>query len=116
MEKLKKKILIVVDYQYDFFHPEGSLYVPGGEKLQEKIEKIIPNFDGVIFTKDCHPANHCSFKEQGGLWPAHCVMDTVGCGIPASMFKLCKNYTVEAKGVGQMKKSMEHFLGLGIYN
>ena len=94
-----KKILIVVDYQYDFYHPEGALYVPGGEKLQEKIEKIIPDFDGVIFTQDYHPVNHCSFKENGGIWPAHCVMDSVGCGIPLSMLQLAKNHYIEPKGL-----------------
>ena len=63
-----QKILIIVDYQYDFFSPDGTLYVNGGEKLQEKIANIIPNFDYVIFTKDSHGLKHCSFKENGGIW------------------------------------------------
>ena len=47
-----KKILVVVDYQYDFYNPNGALYVNGGEKLYDKIMNIIPNFDEVIFTQD----------------------------------------------------------------
>ena len=29
-------------------------------------------------TRDWHPRNHCSFKENGGPWPAHCVQGTLG--------------------------------------
>lgn len=34
-----KKILVVVDYQYDFFNPDGALYVNGGEKLKGFIKE-----------------------------------------------------------------------------
>lgn len=93
-----KKILVVVDYQYDFANPNGALYVNGGEKLQDKILKIIPNFDGVIFTQDWHPLDHCSFKENGGIWPVHCVANTIGAGIPVEMFKVAKDYVLFLKG------------------
>lgn len=96
---MKKKILIVVDYQYDFFNPDGALYVNGGEKLFNKILKIIPDFDGVIFTQDWHPINHCSFKENGGQWPIHCVEDSIGAGTPIELFSASKKYAVEKKGV-----------------
>jgi len=86
-----KKILVVVDYQYDFFSPDGALYVNGGEKLQEKIANIIPNFDNVIFTQDRHPFNHCSFVENGGQWPMHCVENTIGAGIPVELLKVVAN-------------------------
>lgn len=29
-----------------------------------------------------HPSNHCSFKEQGGLWLPHCVHHTAGASLP----------------------------------
>lgn len=93
-----KKILVVVDYQYDFKNPNGSLYVTGGEKLQDKILKIIPNFDGVVFTQDWHPLEHCSFKENGGIWPVHCVANTIGAGIPLELLKAAKNYIIYDKG------------------
>lgn len=35
--------------------------------------------DYVMVTKDYHPSNHCSFKENGGQWPTHCVVGTAGC-------------------------------------
>ncbi|MGC8942225.1 MAG: isochorismatase family protein, partial [Sulfurihydrogenibium sp.] len=32
----------------------------------------------VFFTRDWHPENHISFKDYGGIWPAHCVQNTKG--------------------------------------
>jgi len=32
----------------------------------------------VIATRDWHPPDHCSFRDQGGLWPPHCVQGTPG--------------------------------------
>lgn len=94
-----RKILVVVDYQYDFFSPDGALYVNGGEKLQEKIANIIPNFDHVIFTLDCHPINHCSFKENGGQWPIHCVSYTIGAGLPVEFLEKTKSSSFQPKGM-----------------
>jgi len=34
----------------------------------------------ICFTRDWHPADHCSFKAQGGPWPPHCIADTQGAG------------------------------------
>lgn len=93
-----KKILVVVDYQYDFKDPKGALYVIGGEKLQDNILKIIPDFDGVVFTQDSHPIDHCSFKQNGGIWPTHCVQNTIGAGIPVEMLKVAKDYVLVLKG------------------
>lgn len=77
----RAKVLVVVDVQKDFFDPNGSLYVPGGEKITAKIAKAAKSYDGVIFTLDWHPGNHCSFKDNGGIWPAHCVQYTEGAGL-----------------------------------
>lgn len=93
-----KKVLIVVDYQYDFANPNGALYVTGGEHLFDRIMKIIPNFDGVIFTQDWHPIEHCSFILNGGTWPVHCVSNSIGAGIPVEMFTAAKDYGIYVKG------------------
>lgn len=91
-------ILVVVDYQYDFVSPNGALYVNGAEKLQDKIAKIIPDFDHVILTQDWHPFNHCSFKKNGGIWPVHCVSGTIGAGSPIEFMNLAKSFTTSVKG------------------
>ena len=34
----------------------------------------------IFFTRDWHPPNHVSFRDQGGIWPPHCVQGTIGAG------------------------------------
>lgn len=92
------KLLIVVDVQYDFCNPNGALYVNGGENIKNNILKIITDFDYVIFTKDSHPINHCSFISNGGSWPIHCVTNSIGEGIPVELLMSAKNYSIECKG------------------
>jgi nicotinamidase-related amidase len=104
-----KRILVVVDYQYDFYSPEGALYVKGGENLQTNIAGIIPNFEQVIFTQDWHPASHCSFDSNGGQWPVHCVENTPGAEIPVELLALCKSYTLLKKGCNQNKEEYGAF-------
>ena len=39
------------------------------------------NYSWIIVTQDAHPKNHCSFVEQGGVFPPHCVEGTEGMDI-----------------------------------
>ena len=68
--------LMVVDVQNDFL-PGGSLEVPGGDKIVPIINRYIELFQSkglpIFATRDWHPQDHSSFKEQGGPWPVHCV-------------------------------------------
>jgi nicotinamidase/pyrazinamidase len=88
--------LIIVDVQYDFL-PGGALAVPEGDQIIPVINRLIPEFDYVVATKDWHPPDHGSFaanhkgKKVGDmidlngleqiLWPVHCVQDTHGAEI-----------------------------------
>lgn len=73
--------LIVVDVQNDFL-PGGSLAVPRGDEVIEPLNQYIEVFRQrgltVVATRDWHTPDHCSFSEQGGIWPVHCVADTSG--------------------------------------
>lgn len=69
--------LIIVDVQNDFC-PGGALAVPEGDKVIPTINSLIGRFDKVFTTQDWHPADHVSFKSQGGTWPPHCVAGTPG--------------------------------------
>ena len=116
-----KKILVVVDVQYDFCNPNGALFVKGGDLVVDKIKDVIPNFDYVIFTKDCHGLNHCSFKENGGLWPIHCVWNSIGEGIPVELLKAAKDYGIVNKGsnddeeeYGAFSDDMEFFFNIEV--
>ena len=74
--------LIVVDMQHDFGHPDGSLYVRGAEDIVEPIIAAIEATKAagglVVYTQDWHPEQTPHFAEHGGLWPAHCVIDSHG--------------------------------------
>lgn len=77
------KMLLIVDAQYDFI--DGSLPVPGAQPAMDALARYIRQTNGQYtvraFTADCHPADHISFSENGGEWPAHCVADTRGAEI-----------------------------------
>lgn len=70
--------LIVVDVQRDFC-PGGALAVPHGDDVVPVINRLLGLTDWLtVATRDWHPADHCSFKAQGGIWPPHCVAGTAG--------------------------------------
>ncbi len=78
-----RKILVVVDVQRDFI--DGSLAVPGAERIIPEINKVKERFDKVYFTLDWHPKDHCSFKANGGQWPEHCVHYTSGASLAGEL-------------------------------
>lgn len=81
-------VLIIVDVQNDFL-PGGRLAVPNGEAVIPVLNRYLDKFSKqglpIFATRDWHPANHCSFKQQGGLWPEHCVAQTFGAEFPAAL-------------------------------
>ena len=76
----RRDALIVVDMQKDFI--TGSLAVKGAQKIIEPVNRYIELFSSagcpLFFTRDWHPENHISFRENGGIWPKHCVQNTEG--------------------------------------
>lgn len=77
----KGDALVLVDVQNDFMQ-NGSLAVKDADAILPPLnayvalaaEAGIP----IFATRDFHPANHCSFRERRGPWPAHCVAGTPG--------------------------------------
>ena len=111
------KIVALIDCQNDFI--DGSLAV-GYDKWSNAYNyiasKLLTEASEVIFTKDSHPVNHCSFKEQGGPWPSHCVEGTKGCDfywklnefirmgdVPTSILKKGQDYSKEEYGINVLK-------------
>ena len=100
---MKNSALVVVDMLYDFI--DGSLaclnadnavantlkYIDSQTKGQGGEEHEILDTFPILFVRDHHPADHSSFKEQGGIWPVHCVAGTHGGEIHEDL----KAYTVE---------------------
>ena len=73
--------LLIVDVQPDFC-PGGALPIAHGDEVVPVLNRYIADFVRrglpVFATRDWHPPNHCSFREQGGPWPRHCVPGTEG--------------------------------------
>jgi len=74
-------LLLLTDLQVDFC-PGGALGVPGGDEIIKTVNDYVRFFHSqrvpIIATRDWHPPNHCSFIEQGGPWPVHCVQTSRG--------------------------------------
>ena len=70
---------MIIDFQNDFT-AGGALAVPDGDAIGGRVNELIDSgdFDFVVATRDWHPANHGSFREQGGPGPPHCVQNTPG--------------------------------------
>ncbi|AUF83240.1 isochorismatase [Mesoplasma syrphidae] len=73
-----KHALLIVDYQYDFVSPDGSLYVPEAETKLQHITNLIHKFKQeknlIIASQDWHPADHYSFAQ----WGNHCEQNKKG--------------------------------------
>jgi nicotinamidase/pyrazinamidase len=92
--------LVIVDVQNDFC-PGGALAVKNGDEVVPRLDKTIAAFTKagmpIFFTRDWHPPNHISFKEQGGIWPPHCVQDTIGAGFHTDL-AIPRGATIISKG------------------
>ncbi len=66
----------------------------------------------VFYVRDLHPKNHCSFLENGGIWPPHAVDGTRGADFHPSFYKDIKktvntpieHYNVFNKGTDEAKE------------
>lgn len=96
------KALLIVDPQIDFIN--GSLAVPGAEKAMNALADCVAAkseiYERIFITCDKHPVTHCSFVQNGGDWPAHCVQDTNGYEIWPVLKKALagKNFEILNKG------------------
>jgi len=77
----REDALVIIDVQYDFL-PGGNLAVLESEKIIPVLNRYIALFNSdsrpIFATRDWHPPDHCSFVEQGGPWPPHCIAGTPG--------------------------------------
>ncbi|MBW2027779.1 MAG: nicotinamidase [Deltaproteobacteria bacterium] len=105
--------LIIVDVQNDFL-PGGALGVPKGDEIVPVINRYLEALVGkdipVFATRDWHPEKHCSFKEQGGPWPPHCVASTRGAEFAPGLF-LPDSTTIISKGTDVDRDAYSGFQG-----
>ena len=100
VENCTKKLLLLVDVQYDFIN--GSLAVEGAPEVMDALANYIDAqskglFDTIVMTVDFHPYEQSSFRDNGGLWPVHCVQHTHGASIYQPVFEAVKKQSPEAQ-------------------
>ena len=109
----KGDVLLIVDVQNDFL-PGGSLAVHGGNNIIAPFNRYIEAAQDkglpIFATRDWHPPNHCSFKEQGGPWPPHCIVDSKGAEF-SSELSLSPSAVVISKGIEVEKDAYSGFEG-----
>jgi len=96
----RRSALLIIDVQYDFLPPTGSLAVTDGQAIIPVINKLRQRvkFDIIAHSQDWHPSDHISFyvnhKEDPKaklftpyqlsngsmqvMWPAHCIQGSEG--------------------------------------
>lgn len=106
-----KKVLVVVDCQYDFCSEDGTLYVPGAEIAVENIANFIKSneFDKIWFTIDWHCKNHPSFVEFGGQWPHHCIQHSSGAAIMDILLDVCYDENIDYWTKGEWNEEYAAF-------
>lgn len=114
----KTDALIIVDVQNDFC-PGGALPVPDCDQVVPVLNDYIRIFKvaraNIVATRDWHPANHMSFKAQGGLWPPHCIQNTNGAKFHPDL-KLPKDTIVVSKAINALKENYSGFEGAELAN
>ncbi len=109
--------LLIVDVQNDFL-PGGALAVPEGNRVVPVLNAYIASFTRrglpVVATRDWHPPDHCSFQDQGGPWPVHCVADTAGADFAAGL-DLPEDVLIVSKGTASDRDAYSGFQDTGLH-
>ena len=121
---MRNNALVVVDMLYDFI--DGSLaclnadaavkatlrYIDSQTKGQGGEEHEILDTFPILFVRDHHPADHSSFMEYGGTWPAHCVAGTSGAEIHDELKPYAREELTFDKGCDKAVEQYSGFEGV----
>jgi len=108
--------LLITDIQLDFL-PGGALPILNADEIIPVLNHYIKRFEDskahILASRDWHPANHVSFKTQGGPWPPHCVQETLGARFSPDL-KLPKHTTVISKATSPEHEAYSAFDGTSL--
>ncbi len=118
MESLKPDdALLIADIQNDFL-PGGALGISGGDDIIPVLKTYLRRFHAkglpIFLTRDWHPPNHCSFREQGGLWPLHCVAGSSG-SLPPLDFEVPASAVIIYKAIDADQEAYSAFQNTALH-
>lgn len=118
MEPLKPNdALLVADIQNDFL-PGGALGIADSDEIIPTLQTYIQRFHGhslpIFLSRDWHPPGHCSFRTQGGVWPAHCVAGSPG-SLPPPTFDAPASAVIIYKAIDQDREAYSAFQGTSLH-
>ncbi|WWC65380.1 uncharacterized protein I303_107998 [Kwoniella dejecticola CBS 10117] len=137
---MNKTALLIIDVQYDFLPPSGSLAVPDGESILPVIHDLLDrskwDWPLIVASQDYHPKNHISFasnhsphkpfdqltledargmRYEHTLWPNHCIQGTRGTEIEdrlvLDLMKLGDKVKLARKGTHEKLEAYSAFEG-----
>ena len=121
---MRNSALVVVDMLYDFI--DGSLACQNADNaVKETLKFIDSQTKGqggedheildtfpILFVRDHHPDDHSSFREQGGIWPVHCVAGTYGGDIHKDLLPYVREELTFDKGCDKETEQYSGFEGV----
>lgn len=104
--------LLILDLQNDFC-VGGSVAIADGHTVAAQMAKAVAYFEAasssIYATQDWHPADHASFRPEGGPWPPHCVQDTPGAELHPDL-NLPASAVIVRKGATRTKDAYSGFI------
>ena len=121
---MRNSAVVVVDMLYDFI--DGTLACQNAEnavkETLKQIDKLTKGQGGeeheildtfpILFVRDRHPADHCSFTEYGGTWPSHCVAGTRGGEIHKDLIPYVREELTFDKGCDRNSEQYSGYEGI----
>lgn len=109
--------LLIADIQNDFL-PGGALGISEGDAIIPILLKYIRRFQvhglPIFLTRDWHPPDHCSFREQGGPWSIHCVAGSHG-SLPPATFQVPASAVIIYKAIDREEEAYSAFHGTPLH-
>jgi len=103
--------LLLADIQGDFL-PGGALGISGGDDIIPILLRYLHRFHvqgrPIYLTRDWHPPNHCSFRNQGGPWPVHCAAGSSG-SLPPPSFEAPASAVIIYKAIDPGQEAYSAF-------
>jgi nicotinamidase/pyrazinamidase len=110
--------LIIVDVQNDFC-PGGALAVDEGDVIVPLINAVAAKFEHLVFSRDWHPSDHCSFSVDPQFvdksWPVHCVAHSAGAAFPSAL-DVPLSATIVSGGKDSDKEAYSKFEGTDLHH